>query len=303
MIEMTQKTLDIKNVPLIKQPWLRSLIYFICFFITLIAVRIFFIAIASIVTRQDPLIIQEKLDTTSDPLWLLFFYMTATAGILLVTWLFRTHIDRKSFKSLGFEWNNEHKKDAIIAFCLGLVLIITGFVFLSVLGVLHVTSVTFAPQLLLMYVVILICVSLVEEVSIRGYVLKNLLEATDKHVALIITACCFGLLHIGNPNVNMLSMVNIVLAGILLGLYYIYRQNLWFPIALHFSWNFFQGPVLGFEVSGIELESLVNQKISGSIWLTGGDFGLEGSALLTVLLLMSIFFVEYRYGNKEIIMS
>ena len=84
-----------------------------------------------------------------------------------------------------------------------------------------------------------------------------------------------------------------------MGLYYIYRQNLWFPIALHFSWNFFQGPIFGFEVSGIELNSLIVQEITGSDLLTGGDFGLEGSALLSVLLLLSIFFVQYLYVGQN----
>ncbi|MGB1205766.1 MAG: lysostaphin resistance A-like protein [Chitinophagales bacterium] len=296
----TKNTLDTKEASLIKWPLLRSFIYLVCFFITLIAVRIFFIAIASILTKEDPLMIQEKLDSTSEPIWLMFFYLTATIGILSITWFFRTYIDRKSFKSLGFEWQGEQKKDAIVAFFLGLALIVVGFILFLGLGLVSITAITFAPKILLTYVVILICVSLVEEVSIRGYVLKNLLEATDKYVALVITASCFGLLHIANPNVNMLSMLNIFLAGILLGLYYIYRQNLWFPIALHFSWNFFQGPVFGFEVSGIELNSLITQKISGSTWLTGGDFGLEGSALLSVLLLFAIFFVEYKYGKKRI---
>ena len=74
---------------------------------------------------------------------------------------------------------------------------------------------------------------------------------------------------------------------------------MWFPIALHFSWNFFQGPIFGFEVSGIELNSLIVQEITGSDLLTGGDFGLEGSALLSVLLLLSIFFVQYLYVGQN----
>jgi membrane protease YdiL (CAAX protease family) len=276
------------------------LIYFISFFITLVAVRIFFIAIASLVTRRDPLVIQEKLDSSSEPIWLMCFFLTAVAGIMLLTWFFRTYIDRKSFKSLGFEWQNEQKKDAALGIVLGLLLISAGFIILLVLGLLDVTMIKFSPQILLMQVVIMICVSLVEEVSIRGYVLKNLLETTNKYVALMITASCFGLLHIANPNVTMLSMLNIVLAGVLLGLYYIYRQNLWFPIALHFSWNFFQGPIFGFEVSGFELDAIISHNMLGHPLITGGNFGFEGSILLTPLMIIAIIFLHKRYNEKTL---
>ena len=84
----------------------------------------------------------------------------------------------------------------------------------------------------------------------------------------------------------------------LLGINYIYTKNLWFGILLHFSWNFFQGPLLGFEVSGLPLQSLLQHDIQGSELLTGGKFGFEGSLVATVLLTMAIVILAWVYEKK-----
>ncbi|MFB6305754.1 MAG: CPBP family intramembrane glutamate endopeptidase, partial [Flavobacteriales bacterium] len=87
--------------------------------------------------------------------------------------------------------------------------------------------------------------------------------------------------------------------GMLLGVYYIHKRDLWFPIMLHLTWNFFQGPVFGFKVSGIAGDkSMLNQQLNGPIWLTGGEFGFEGSLLLTILLIIAIIIIHYSYKDN-----
>lgn len=66
---------------------------------------------------------------------------------------------------------------------------------------------------------------------------------------------------------------------------------------MHLTWNYFQGPVFGFEVSGIETQSIVNQTISGSDLITGGSFGFEGSILATFIIIGMILFLEKKYSN------
>ena len=106
-------------------------------------------------------------------------------------------------------------------------------------------------------------------------------------------------MHLGNSNMSMVPLFNLFLAGLLLGVYCIHKNNLWFPIGAHFTWNYFQGPVLGFEVSGNEVESLFIQRLSGSDIITGGDFGFEGSIILTVLMIAGIVYVHRRYSNID----
>ena len=89
--------------------------------------------------------------------------------------------------------------------------------------------------------------------------------------------------------------------GILLGVYYIHKRNLWFPVVLHLSWNYFQNPVFGFHVSGFDFGSVFDINIVNSTILTGGEFGFEGSIILTVLVVLSILFVEKKYGTGTLI--
>ena len=110
------------------------------------------------------------------------------------------------------------------------------------------------------------------------------MSSFNKYVALVLSSLLFAILHIFNPNTSAIGMINLFLAGILLGVSYIYTKNLWFPVALHFSWNFFQGPVFGFHVSGLDMNAIIIQKPQEEQLFSGGTFGFEGSILATVCL-------------------
>ena len=105
------------------------------------------------------------------------------------------------------------------------------------------------------------------------------------------------LMHIGNPNIGVLPLVNLFLAGIFLGIYTIHKNNLWFPIGAHLVWNYLQGPIYGFEVSGNKINSLFDQKLVGHVLFTGGSFGFEGSIILTLFLCISIFLMDKKFQS------
>jgi membrane protease YdiL (CAAX protease family) len=134
---------------------------------------------------------------------------------------------------------------------------------------------------------------------IRGYILSNFFDSMNKYIALIISSLLFAVMHLANANVTVVSLVNIFLAGILLGIYYVHKQNLWLPISLHFSWNFFRGPIFGFEVSGVDIRGVIVQDIHGPDLLTGGSFGFEGSVIATLLMIITIVLLHYRFQEKK----
>jgi membrane protease YdiL (CAAX protease family) len=125
----------------------------------------------------------------------------------------------------------------------------------------------------------------------------------DKWIALLISSCLFALAHSLNTNANILSVSGFFLAGILLGLNYVYTKNLWYAILFHISWNFFQGPILGFKIYGQNLGSLLQIETKGDAMITGGDFGFEGSMISILLLLVSVsslyFFYESKYKTNK----
>lgn len=105
-------------------------------------------------------------------------------------------------------------------------------------------------------------------------------------------------MHIANPNYSFFSAFELFLSGIFLGISYIHMKNLIFPIALHFSWNFFQGTIFGFNVSGQNGYSLIKQKRSeNNIW-NGGEFGFEGSVISMALQIICIIILYLYFSNK-----
>ncbi len=204
-----------------------------------------------------------------------------------MVFLFRTFIDRESLKSLGFKWKG-FSKEINIGFLTGLLLCLVIAVILWLMQLLQWYVDDISITGLVTSLLIMIAVALAEELVFRGYVLNNLMQSMNRNGALVLSAIIFAVLHSLNPNFNLTAFLNILLAGLLLGINYIFTRNLWFGMMLHLSWNFIQGPILGFKVSGLELPTLLQQNIRGSVLLTGGDFGLEASWLATVVFAIAI---------------
>jgi membrane protease YdiL (CAAX protease family) len=124
----------------------------------------------------------------------------------------------------------------------------------------------------------------VEELVFRGYPLQALSEGSRRWIAGALLCVVFTVGHGGNPDVTIIGITNIFLASVVLTVLYFQTQRLWLPIALHLSWNFSQSWLWGFDVSGIKIEDNFFVVAShGSDLLTGGEFGLEGSILSTIL--------------------
>jgi len=141
-----------------------------------------------------------------------------------------------------------------------------------------------------------------EEVLFRGIIFRIIEEKLGSYIALIISAIIFGAVHLSNPNSSLSAGIGLAIqAGLLLGAAYIYSRNLWFPIAIHFAWNFAQSAIFGANVSGSAIsKTLITSKIEGAEWFTGGQFGPEGSIQATVFCLIAaiiLLFLSHKKGN------
>lgn len=124
-----------------------------------------------------------------------------------------------------------------------------------------------------------------EEIVFRGVLFRQFEAMLGTWAALAITSAFFGIAHIGNPGATWFSSFAIAVeAGVLLGAAYMITRRLWLPIAIHAAWNFTQGWVFSVPVSGGDapLGLLITRRV-GPEWLTGGDFGLEASAVAMVV--------------------
>jgi membrane protease YdiL (CAAX protease family) len=120
----------------------------------------------------------------------------------------------------------------------------------------------------------------------------------NKWIALGISSALFAAYHAITPGIHTLAFANLFLAGMLLGVNYIFTKNLWFSFMLHVGWNFFEGPILGFRVSGASFPSLFQAEPNGDLFITGGDYGLGGSMPMTLLLLIALLVLAWAFERK-----
>lgn len=221
-------------------------------------------------------------------------------GTLAVVWLFTTKVDKKSFANISFDKTNM-VKDIVLGLAMGFVIILSGFSILVLTHQLQFIDIKFNALNLLYSVGIFVFVAVSEEVFTRGYILRNLAFSFNKYMALVVSALIFSLMHLANPNANLVGLSIIFLSGLVLGLPYLYTKNLWFPIALHFSWNFFQGPIFGFNVSGLNFYKLIETKYATANNWNGGEFGFEGSIVAVFFLLCALTAIYFLFRNRTAI--
>lgn len=209
--------------------------------------------------------------------------------------IFVNYVDKENLISVGLDIK-KRLKDIVMGLALGLGIMGIGLLSLLFFDEIDMETVNFSYKEIFMMFFLFMIVSIVEEVLLRGYVLRNLMYSFNNYLALIISSLLFATLHLGNPNMDWFNFMNLFLAGILLGASYIFTKNLWFPIALHFSWNFFQS-LFGFNVSGIDSYSLIEFKIKDPNLWNGGAFGFEGSFLSVIAQVIVIILIFYYYKN------
>jgi membrane protease YdiL (CAAX protease family) len=153
----------------------------------------------------------------------------------------------------------------------------------------------------LLFLIVFLFVGWNEELLSRGYHLQTLTSGLNLFWGVAISSAIFGVMHLGNPGATWVSAAGIFFAGLFLALGYVVTKQLWLPIGLHLGWNFFEGVVFGFPVSGLDIYHLLRITVSGPELWTGGAFGPEaGLVVLPGLLLgAALVFAYSRFVRKQ----
>lgn len=149
--------------------------------------------------------------------------------------------------------------------------------------------------------------SLKEEVLMRGLLLSGLVLVLKgrRTLAILVSAIAFGCIHLSNPGASALSVLGNTLGGVIYGMAFLLSGSLWLAIGLHVAWNFVQGPLLGFPVSGIAAGGLQQVHDAGPAWLSGGAYGPEaglvGIAFRFVIIAMVLLWLTsaWRRGTRN----
>jgi membrane protease YdiL (CAAX protease family) len=211
----------------------------------------------------------------------LLLNLLAYPAIWLATWLAQRFLDKKRFVDLGFERPPGWWPELLVGVAFGGLLMLGIFVLEMSLGWVRITGVAWqngplnAIRALALGSAVFVAVAFTEELLARGYLLQTVADGLNLAWGVLISSVIFGLLHATNPNATAISTFNLVIAGLFLAVGYVVTRRLWLPIGLHFGWNFFQGTVFGFPVSGTNFVTLVQQTETGPDMMTGGAFGPE----------------------------
>ncbi|NRB50642.1 MAG: CPBP family intramembrane metalloprotease [Saprospiraceae bacterium] len=232
---------------------------------------------------------------------MIFFWTALTIATFVAIYLFWIKIDKDSWLLIGLKdvkgWPNFWYGTA-----LGAGMVSTGYVLMLIFGVATFEAGNFVFGSFLAWLIFFLIQPFFEELLFRGYVLRLVERYFSTWAAIIISSILFGLVHAPNDNFSIIGLLSIALSGLLMGWLFVRTNSLWAPTGLHFSWNFFQGVIYGYPTSGINTYEIMANQYSLPEWLSGGDFGFEGS-ILAVLLLAGVFYWDWKKGKAEVALA
>lgn len=228
----------------------------------------------------------------------LIFRLTMLSAALGAGYFCARWLEGLPWRSLGLTFHQNWLRDLLVGFASGFVALAIAVGIAAAGGGLRFS---FAGVETILPVVrslvgsaFLLCVAaLAEEALFRGYPLQTFSRARLAWVGILVTLLFFGYVHLSNPNATLgMTFLNTSIAGLWLGIGYLRTRSLWFPLGLHWAWNWALGAFFGLPVSGMNLVSnpLFRGHDTGPEWLTGGNYGVEGGIAGTIaLILVTIF--------------
>lgn len=239
-------------------------------------------------------------------------------AVFASVWLAGRLLDRRPFSGFGFRLSRAWFRDLGFGLFLGVAAVTGVFAAERALGWVAVTGAfeTDGDTPFLLAVLVpataFLCVSVYEELMIRGYFLRNVAEGFNYRIigtrgavliALVVSSSVFGVLHALNPDATFVSTTSLAIGGLMLGLGYVLTGELAVPIGWHAGWNIAQGYVFGFPISGIEPvgATVLSVNDTGPALWTGGAFGPEagivGLAAYTASLLSIVLWAKRTRGG------
>ena len=236
------------------------------------------------------------------------FYFIANAVIelfafALSVYIARRFLDKRSFSSLGFKIDRKVIPDLLVGILITFIMMGLIYLVMRWLGWIQFNGFAWRTDPLpvvlgnlLVFFMVFVVVGWQEELLSRGYHLQTLASGMTLFWGVVLSSIIFGLLHLSNPNATWVSALGIFFAGLFLAAGYLCTGQLWLSIGLHIGWNFFEGVVFGFPVSGIVAYPLLQINVTGPESWTGGAFGPEAGLIVLPALALGAILV-YLYGR------
>lgn len=226
---------------------------------------------------------------------LIFLLASLGAGYICTRWL-----EGLPWRALGLSLHTGWLRDLLVGSLIGIASLALATAIATAGGGLSFTisgraALLQVGQTLVFSALLFIFAALAEEALFRGYPLQTLTRAKLAWLAILLTSLPFAAVHLRNPNVAAgFTFINTALAGVWLAAAYLRTRSLWFPLGIHWAWNWALGSLFGLPVSGISdlaPHPLLHGTDLGPAWLTGGGYGIEGGLACTITLVVSTIFI------------
>lgn len=210
------------------------------------------------------------------------------------------YLMKRPLSHMGLTSFKKNYKDLLIGLVIGAISLSIVFAILVFTGNASVESWTprFSADTII-YLGLFILVGLAEEIYGRGFIMSALRQTRNLPVVVIVSSLIFALLHSANSGIGPIPYLNLFLIGILFAYMYIKSGNIWMCIGYHITWNYFQGNVFGFKVSGQDTNGLFSTTYNNNNIFNGGTFGPEGGLFVTIIILFGFLFVKLYYKESS----
>ncbi|OVE70646.1 CPBP family intramembrane metalloprotease domain-containing protein [Clostridium diolis] len=294
----------------VRSGW-KIILVFVCFFVSTTIMSVVFSNIYSafvfmtnpaLLSKQDEgisYITEQLLSMSSFP----GAFLNLIQCILMIFFvvLFWKVLDRKKVKDIGLINIRKGWKDLFYGLLFGAIsFTIVAIILLCTKSVELVNSFNNPnfSRTLFLQLIVFIFVGINEELFARGYCMTVLKQTKIAWIPILGSSIIFSLMHSLNHGISLLAYVNLFLFGIFMGYLFIKTKNIWMCIGYHITWNYFQGDIFGFLVSGNITDSIYTIRTINSNIVNGGSFGPEGGIVVTALLVVTILitykFIPYR---------
>lgn len=234
------------------------------------------------------------------PDWITLVTLFSTYALIVTAIVYCRCFEKRSLSSMGFR-----SRGVVSEYFTGI--LIGAFLFSAVVGLGYIIGAFkfegFAGgniAMIILYFFGYIIQGMSEEVLIHGYYMTSVSRSTSTSYALLSSSLMFALLHWGNNGIGIIPFINLVLFGLVMGIYVLKRGNIWGACAIHSLWNFMEGNVFGLSVSGMSKSPSVFSFVpkDGVENITGNAFGPEGGLLVTLILFLALGAVFMMKTNK-----
>jgi uncharacterized protein len=230
---------------------------------------------------------------------LIITYTSEFAMILtpIIAWKF---IMKRPLTNMGLSSIKNGYKDLLTGLLFGALSI--SIVFVAIILSSNAVVESWKPQFsidTLTYLVLFVLVGFAEEIYGRGFIMAALRQTRSIPVVVIISSLIFSLLHSANAGIGLVPYLNIFLVGVLFAYMYLKSGNIWTGIGYHITWNYFQGNVYGFLVSGTNTKGMLTTRYEVNNLWNGGEFGPEGGFFVTIVIISGLILTALLFKNRQ----